>query len=142
MAKEIKTPKEVVDKFKEKAETAKKAVEEKAGTAKKVVEEKAETAKKVVEEKKAAAAEKKAAVAEGKKKTGKKAAVKETVYLQYGGKSVSQTELIKKVKENWSKVQKRKIRDIETISLYLIPESGWAYYVINGEGGDTYRVEL
>lgn len=77
-----------------------------------------------------------------KKAPTKKAAIKEEFFLQFGGDEVSQADVIKKVKENWTKVQKKKIKDIKTISVYLQPENGCAYYVINGEGTEDYKVEL
>lgn len=77
-----------------------------------------------------------------KKAPAKKAAIKEEFFLQFGGNEVSQADVIKKVKENWTKVQKKKIKDIKTISVYLQPENGCAYYVINGEGAEDYKVEL
>ena len=48
----------------------------------------------------------------------------------------------KKVKENWTKVQKNKIKDIKTIKVFLQPENSCAYYTINDEGNDSYKIEL
>ena len=50
--------------------------------------------------------------------------------------------LKKKVKENWTKVQKNKIKDIKTIKVFLQPENSCAYYTINDEGNDSYKIEL
>ena len=46
------------------------------------------------------------------------------------------------VKENWTKVQKNKIKDIKTIKVFLQPENSCAYYTINDEGNDSYKIEL
>lgn len=115
-------------------ETVVKAEETVAKTAEPVKEETVETVEAVKEE---------AAKTETVKKApAKKTAIKEELILQFGGNEISQADIIKKVKENWTKVQKNKIKDIKTISVYLQPENGCAYYVINGEGADDYKVEL
>ena len=55
---------------------------------------------------------------------------------------ITQEEIKKKVKENWTKVQKNKIKDIKTIKVFLQPENSCAYYTINDEGNDSYKIEL
>lgn len=85
----------------------------------------AKTAEKEVKEVKAAKPAAKA--------PAKKAAVKETIYLQYLGKEIDKEDLMKQVKEIWTKEQKRKVSDMKSVSLYLKPEENAAYYVINEE---------
>lgn len=68
-----------------------------------------------------------------KKAPAKKAAIKETVYLQYLGKEISQQELVKQVKEVWTKQLKKKVGEIKSITIYLKPEENTAYYVVNDE---------
>lgn len=80
--------------------------------------------------------------AEPKKTPGRKAAVKEEFVLEFAGKQITQEEIKKKVKENWTKVQKNKIKDIKTIKVFLQPENSCAYYTINDEGNDSYKIEL
>ena len=80
--------------------------------------------------------------AESKKTPGRKAAVKEEFVLEFAGKQITQEEIKKKVKENWTKVQKNKIKDIKTIKVFLQPENSCAYYTINDEGNDSYKIEL
>lgn len=75
-----------------------------------------------------------------KKTTAKKQEIKETVYLQYLGKEINKEDVLKKVKENWTKVHKKKIGDIKSVTLYLKPEENAAYFVINGD--ITGSVEL
>ena len=99
-----------------------KAVEEKAEA---VVKETA----KVVEEVKEEA--KKAVKAAAAKAPVKKETVKETVYLQYLGKEINKDDLMKTVKEIWTKQMKKKVGDMKSVSLYLKPEENMAYYVIN-----------
>ena len=72
----------------------------------------------------------------------KAAAVKEEFVLEFAGKQITQEEIKKKVKENWTKVQKNKIKDIKTIKVFLQPENSCAYYTINDEGNDSYKIEL
>lgn len=112
-------------------------------TAEKVtaVEKVAEKAAEVKETTKAAKAAK-AETAEPKKTPGRKAAVKEEFVLEFAGKQITQEEIKKKVKENWTKVQKNKIKDIKTIKVFLQPENSCAYYTINDEGNDSYKIEL
>ena len=109
----------------------------------------ADKAEKVVEkvvEKTEEAAAKTAAKAEtavkaaAKKAPAKKAVVKETVYLQYLGKEIDKDELVKQVKEIWTKELNNKATDIKDITLYLKPEENAAYYVVNGDV--TGRIQL
>ena len=67
------------------------------------------------------------------KAPAKKTTVKETVYLQYLGKEIDKDDLMKQVKEIWTKEQKHKVSDLKSVSLYLKPEENAAYYVINDE---------
>lgn len=66
--------------------------------------------------------------------------LKESVYLQYMGKEIDKDDIVKRVKEVWTKEMKKKIGDIHTLTLYIKPEENMAYYVINGEV--TGSVEL
>lgn len=73
-----------------------------------------------------------------KKATTRKAAparkpVKETVYLQYLGKEINKDDLMKSVKEIWTKQMKKKVSDLKSVALYLKPEENMVYYVINDE---------
>lgn len=118
-------------------ETAEK-VTEKAAEVKEAVKEKVAEVKETTKAAKAETAEK----AEPKKTPGRKAAVKEEFVLEFAGKQITQEEIKKKVKENWTKVQKNKIKDIKTIKVFLQPENSCAYYTINDEGNDSYKIEL
>lgn len=75
-----------------------------------------------------------------RKAPAKKAAVKETVMIQYMGKEVSTDDLMKKVKEYWTKELKNKAGDLKSVTLYVKPEEGKVYFVINEEV--TGSVEL
>ena len=67
------------------------------------------------------------------KAPAKKTALKETVLMQWYGKEVSKEDLMKQVKEIWTKEMKRKVGEMKTVTLYLKPEENMAYYVINEE---------
>lgn len=121
------------------AKTAEKTVEKTA--AKEVKAEMTEKAAKPVKEVKTVKAEKPvqaktekaAAEKPAAKAPAKKAAVKETVYLQYLGKEIDKEDLMKQVKEIWTKEHKRKVSDMKSVALYLKPEENAAYYVVNDE---------
>lgn len=70
---------------------------------------------------------------EKKKTTTAKKAVAETVYLQYLGKEINKADLMKQVKDIWTKELKNKVGDMKSVTLYLKPEENKAYYVINEE---------
>ena len=124
--KEVKTT--VAEETAEKV-TAVEKVAEKAAEVKEAVKEKVAEVKETTKAAKAETAEK----AEPKKTPGRKAAVKEEFVLEFAGKQITQEEIKKKVKENWTKVQKNKIKDIKTIKVFLQPENSCAYYTINDE---------
>ena len=118
------------------AEKTKEAAEKTKEVAEKTVKSASKTAKTTVKEaaKKAEAAssEAKKAVTATASKISKKE-IKETVYLQYYGKEIDKDDVMKKVKEVWTKEMKKKIGDMRTVALYLKPEDNQAYFVINGE---------
>lgn len=102
----------------------------------KAAEAKAETAAEPVKAEKAKTAVEEAPKAEEKKapaRTSAKKAVTETIYLQYLGKEINKDDLMKQVKEIWTKELKHKVGDMKTVALYLKPEENKAYYVINEE---------
>ena len=105
------------------------------------VKEKAETVKKAEPVKKAEAVkaepEKKAPVRKtaAKKTAAKKPAVKKEMkvntVVEYYGKQVEEKDMVAAVKKAWTK-SGRKVGDIWTMELYIKPEEGAVYYVING----------
>ena len=105
------------------AKTVEKAVKAAEKTTK-AVAEKAEEVKEAVKE---------TAKAPAKRTTTRKTAVKETVYLQYLGKEIDKDDLVKQVKDIWTKELKNKAGDLKSVTLYLKPEENMAYYVINDD---------
>ena len=109
-------------------------IEETVAEAKKEIEKKAPV-KKAAAKPAEKPAEKKTAIKKPvlKKTAAKKAAVKETVYLQYLGKEINKDDIVKQVKEVWTKQLKNKVGDLKSVDLYLKPEENAVYYVINGD---------
>ena len=105
------------------AKTVEKAVKAAEKTTK-AVAEKAEEVKEAVKE---------TAKAPAKRTTTRKTAVKETVYLQYLGKEINKDDLVKQVKDIWTKELKNKAGDLKSVTLYLKPKENMAYYVINDD---------
>ena len=105
------------------AKTVEKAVKAAEKTTK-AVAAKAEEVKEAVKE---------TAKAPAKRTTTRKTAVKETVYLQYLGKEINKDDLVKQVKDIWTKELKNKAGDLKSVTLYLKPEENMAYYVINDD---------
>lgn len=114
--------------------TASKAV--KAEKTVKPVEKKIDTKAVEAEEVKAeapAAKEAEAKKAPAKKTPAKKAAVKESVVLQFAGKEINTEDLMKEVKEIWTKELKNKAGDMKSVTLYVKPEEHAVYYVVNDD---------
>ena len=55
------------------------------------------------------------------------------VILQYGDKSVSYDEIVKRMKNVWKSELKRDAKDMKSMALYVKPEEGRVYYVINDD---------
>lgn len=98
----------------------------------KAVETKAEDTEAKAEEKKAPAK---------KRTTTRKAAVKSAIYVQFAGKEFTESELLDAVKASYVSLGNKE-EDIKTIEIYVKPEESAAYYVVNGEGSDEFKVEL
>ena len=117
-----------VEKVPEKKPAAKEAV---AAPAKKEevkeIVQHTEEVKETVKKETAKAEEK----ATAKKSAAKKTPIKETVYVQYLGKEINHQDIVKQVKEVWTKQLKKKVGDMKSITIYFKPEENTAYYVIN-----------
>ena len=100
---------------------------------KKTAEAKAEKTTKPVKD-----ATTKAAKTTTAKRTAK-SEVKVSMNVQFGGKSYTTEDLVKIAKDVWKYDLKQKVADFKSIELYVKPEDGMAYYVINGkEAGSFY----
>ena len=126
-----------------KAETVKKTEPMKTSTTEKAAaniteekqevktEVKAETKPEVKEETKASVEKKAPAKKAPAKKTTAKKDIKVKAVVEYYGKQVEEKDMIAAVKKAWTK-SGRQVADIKTIDLYIKPEEGAVYYVING----------
>lgn len=61
-----------------------------------------------------------------------KTVAKVNVNIQFNNKSYTTDELVKIAKDVWRYDLKKKVSDFKTVELYVKPEEGMAYYVING----------
>ncbi|RGY98713.1 DUF6465 family protein [Clostridium sp. AM58-1XD] len=79
------------------------------------------------------------------KKAPAKAAVKPaepvaSVYVEYAGNQIAAKEILDAAKAAFANSHKDVA--IKTIEIYVKPEEAVAYYVVNGEGSDDYKIEL
>ena len=65
------------------------------------------------------------------KKTTAKKEIKVNAFVEYYGKQVEEKDIIASVKKAWTSTGK-KVGDIKSMDLYIKPEEGAVYYVING----------
>ncbi len=86
---------------------------------------------------KPAAAKKETAV---KTTTTRKTAVKETVHVQFSGKTYTTEDLVKIAKDVWKYDLKKKVGDFKSVELYVKPEESVVYYVINGEEKGQFNI--
>ena len=94
-----------------------------------------------------AAGEKGAVSASGQKNTACVAEEKNTtheagrtVVVEFAGKQIMAKDVLQKAEEAY--LVAHKDVEIKTLELYISPEQNAAYYVVNGEGGDDFKVML
>lgn len=73
------------------------------------------------------------------KKTAAKKDIKIKTYVEYMGRQVEEKDMVAAVKKSWTKEYGKKVGDIKDIALYIKPEDGAVYYVVNGK--DTGSVQ-
>ena len=120
-----------------KKETVKKEPVKKEAVKKETV--KKETAKKETEKKapaKAAAAK----AAPAKKPAAKKAEPAAAVHFQFDGKDLVAKDVLDQAVKAYKSTHKGV--EIKTIELYIVANEGAAYYVVNGEGNDDFKIML
>lgn len=96
--------------------------------AEKVVKAAADVAKTTTETAKTAA--KKATKAVAEKAKAEKAAVTEELILQYAGKEMTQQQIMDAVKQQYV-AEGHEMSEIKTVKVYIKPEDGRAYFVVN-----------
>lgn len=124
----------------EAAEAApKKTAARKTTTRKTASKKTAETAE--VKEAEEAAVKKTAARKTTTRKTAaKKAEAEVNVYIQYNEKETAAKDILEAVKASFA--EKNPETEIKTIEIYVKPEEGVAYYVVNGQGADDFKIVL
>ena len=103
-------------------------------------EVKAETPVKAVVEAPAAKPVETTKKAPAKKAPAKKADPKACVYIEFAGKQIVAKDVLDKAVKAYAEAHKG--AEIKTIEVYVKPEENVAYYVVNGEGSDDYKVIL
>ena len=92
---------------------------------------------------KATAAKKAEAGTAAVKKTAartRKAAVKESISIQFAGKEYTTEQLVKIAKDIWEFDLKKDPADFAEVQLYVKPEEAKAYYVINGTETGSFDI--
>lgn len=74
-------------------------------------------------------------------KTVTKTEVKASVFVQYLGKEISAEALVEAAKAAFVSAGHTK-DEIKTIDVYVKPEENTAYYAVNGEGSEEYKIQL
>ena len=72
--------------------------------------------------------------------TTRKAAVKETIHVQFSGKTYTTEDLVRIAKDVWKYDLKKKVGDFKAVELYVKPEESVVYYVINGEEKGQFNI--
>lgn len=75
-----------------------------------------------------------------KETAAKKTEVKESVHVQFGGKSYSSEELVKIAKDVWVYDLNQAEKDFKSVELYVKPEENIVYYVINGVVQGSFNI--
>ena len=70
----------------------------------------------------------------------KKAAVKESISIQFAGKEYTTEQLVKIAKDVWEFDLKKAPADFKEVQLYVKPEEAKAYYVINGKETGSFGI--
>lgn len=88
-----------------------------------------------------------AAVKEEIKETAKetvkevvKPEIEKSVVVEFGGRQVAAKDVLAQAEKAYAQTHPGTV--IKSIELYISPEQNAAYYVVNGEGSDNFRIEL
>ena len=88
-----------------------------------------------------------AAVKEEIKETAKetvkevvKPEIEKSVVVEFGGRQVAAKDVLAQAEKEYGMTHPGTV--IKSIELYISPEQNAAYYVVNGEGSDDFRIEL
>lgn len=75
-----------------------------------------------------------------KKTTAKKTEPDVSFYIEYSGKQIAAGEVLEAVKKDY--LAKHEGVTVKNVEVYVKPEENTAYYAVNGEGSDEYKVLL
>ena len=67
--------------------------------------------------------------------------MKFNVYVEYQGQQTLMKDVLANVKKEWTAAG-NKIKDIDTLDMYVKPEEHKVYYVINGEDETSGVIDL
>jgi len=123
-----------------KAAPAKKSAEKKAAPAAEKKEEKKVAVRKTTAAKKAEPAKKAAPVKKEAAPAKKAEAVKAEVVLQWGGNDYTQERLVQSAKDVWQYDLGRDVADFKSVELYVKPEDGKVYAVVNGTEDLSFNI--
>ena len=107
-----------------------------------MAEKKITADKKAEEAVKEVKAEVKSAAEKTKKETVKKAVeaeIKDEVFVQFAGVEINVEAVVAAAKADY---KAKGHRTPKTVSVYIKPEEGVAYYTVKGVGSEDYKVEL
>ena len=83
------------------------------------------------------------AVKEAVKETVKetvKPEIEKSVVVEFGGRQVAAKDVLAQAEKAYAKTHPGTV--IKSMELYISPEQNAAYYVVNGEGSDDFRIDL
>ena len=75
-----------------------------------------------------------------RKTAAPKAAPVMTAVVQYGGREFNVAEITERAYKVYKSEHKRKA--VSEFTVYVKPEENVAYYTVNGEGSDEFKIEL
>lgn len=127
----------MVESKKEMKEAAKPALETAAKTG---VKAEGKTTAPVTKDAKAVPAKKETSRAAAKKPVTRKREPKAAVHFQFDGKDLVAKEVLDQAVKAFKKGHRGVV--IKTIELYIVANESAAYYVVNGEADDDYKIML
>ena len=66
--------------------------------------------------------------------------IEKSVVVEFGGRQVAAKDVLAQAEKAYAQTHPGTV--IKSIELYISPEQNAAYYVVNGEGSDDFRIEL
>ena len=66
--------------------------------------------------------------------------IEKSVVVEFGGRQVAAKDVLAQAEKAYAKAHPGTV--IKSMELYISPEQNAAYYVVNGEGSDDFRIDL